>query len=219
MWEADQWLDTDAYLLEQQLWTHSSLHCEYLLLQMFQPTVASSQSAHEHAICQGQWEPSPEWDLLAEPLPWSSSVLTPGIKTSKPCIVMSTNYARCQVEAGVKGRWQSGLVRRFCIPSRSASGFSGHPSSRWGSRCSSQPIIPGLILPQLLPLPTKESTRRLWHLQRMPNNEPLQWLQSSRKGWVIPPTANASPSINALPARGGPDPLDSKERVPRWIIL
>ena len=34
---------------------------------MFQHAAATGQSAHEHAICQGQREPSPEWDLLAEP--------------------------------------------------------------------------------------------------------------------------------------------------------
>ena len=35
MQEAEQQLDADAYLHEQQLWTDSSLHCKYLLLQMF----------------------------------------------------------------------------------------------------------------------------------------------------------------------------------------
>ena len=33
---------------------------------MFQHAAVTGQSAHEHAICWSQREPSPEWDLLAE---------------------------------------------------------------------------------------------------------------------------------------------------------
>ena len=142
-------------------------------------------------------------------------MMTPGIKTSKPCTMMSTYNAGCPAKAGAKSRWQSGLARRSWLPSRSASGFSGHPSSRQDSRCSSWPRIPGPIVPQLLPLPTKRPMRRWWHLQGGPNNEPLLWLWSSRKGWVTPLTANTPPTTNALPATGGPNPLDSEEKVLR----
>ena len=43
MQEAEWELDADAYLHKQQLWTHSSLHHEYLLLQMFQHATATAR--------------------------------------------------------------------------------------------------------------------------------------------------------------------------------
>ena len=43
--EVKQQLDANAYLQEQQLYTHSSLHCEYLLLQMFQHAMVTGRSA------------------------------------------------------------------------------------------------------------------------------------------------------------------------------
>ena len=51
MQEAEQQLHVNAYLQEQQLWTHGSLHHEYLLLQMFQHTAVTSWSAHGHSMC------------------------------------------------------------------------------------------------------------------------------------------------------------------------
>ena len=51
--EAEWWLDVDACLHKQQLWTHSILHHEYLLQQMFQHTTVTGQREYEHAICQG----------------------------------------------------------------------------------------------------------------------------------------------------------------------
>ena len=150
-------------------------------------------------------------------LPWSSSMMTPGIKTSKPCTMMSNYYADCLAEAGAKSRGQSSFARRSWLPSRSTSGFSSQPSSRWDSRHSSQPKIPDMILPQLSPLSTKRPMRRWWHLWGRPNNEPLLWLWSSRRGWVTPLTANAPPTSNALPATRGPNPLDSREKVPGWL--
>ena len=149
--------------------------------------------------------------------PWNLSIMTPGTETLKPCTMMSTYYAGCLVKAGAKSRWQSGFARRSWLPSRSTSGFSSHPSSRWDSRCSDWPKFPGPILPQLLLPPTKRPMRRWWHLQGRPNNEPLLQLQSSQKGWVAPLTTNTPPTINALPATGDWNPLDSKKKVPRWL--
>ena len=39
--EAEQWLDADAYLQEQQVWAHGSLNCKCLFLQMFQHAAAT----------------------------------------------------------------------------------------------------------------------------------------------------------------------------------
>ena len=65
--QAEWGLDTDTYLQEQWQWAHGSLHHDYLCQQMFLHAAVTDQSEYEHAICQGQREPSPEWDLGAEP--------------------------------------------------------------------------------------------------------------------------------------------------------
>ena len=64
-WEAEWQLDANAYLWEQWWWAHGRLHHEYLCQQMFLHATATGQ--HEHAICQGQRKPLPEWDLWTEP--------------------------------------------------------------------------------------------------------------------------------------------------------
>ena len=184
---------------------------------MFQHAVVTDQSAHEHAIHWGWRQQLPEWNFWQNLLPWSSSMTTPGIKTLKPCTMMSTYYIGCLDEADAKNRWQRSFTRRSWLPSRSTSGFSDHPSSRQDSTCSSWPEIPGLILQQLLSLPTKRPLRRWWHLQGRLNNKPLLWLWSLRKGWVTPPTTNAPPTANILPAAWGPNHLDSEEKVPTWL--
>ena len=85
-------------------------------------------------------------------------------------------------------------------------------------------MLPGLILIWLLLPQTARPMRRWWHLQRMPSNGPLQQLQSWRsewRGWVtplatdIPSATGAPPAIDVLPATGGPDPWDSRKKVPR----
>ena len=53
--------------MSSKLWTHSSLHHEYMLLQIFQHATVTGQSSYKHAIHWSQREPSTEWDLLAEP--------------------------------------------------------------------------------------------------------------------------------------------------------
>ena len=65
--EAEWRLDANAYLKEQWQWTSGGLHCKYLCQQMFSHTAANGWSKHDHAICQGQREPSPDWNLGAEP--------------------------------------------------------------------------------------------------------------------------------------------------------
>ena len=67
MREAEQWLDTNAYLEEQWHWATGELHCEYLYQQIFSHTAVTDQCSYNHAIHQGQREPSLEWDLGAEP--------------------------------------------------------------------------------------------------------------------------------------------------------
>ena len=58
--------EANAYLHEQQLWTHKSLHHEYLLQQMFLHATSTGQKEHGCTICWGKREPLLERNLLAE---------------------------------------------------------------------------------------------------------------------------------------------------------
>ena len=138
-----------------------------------------------------------------------SSILTPTIKTSKPCVTMSMYYAGYPAKAGAKSRWQSSFARRLWLQSKITSGFISHPGSRQNSRCSGWLKITGMLSPP----PTKRLMRIWWHLQGRPNNEPFLWLQSWKKRGVIPLATNTPLTANALPAMGGPDSLDGEKKV------
>ena len=64
-------MDADVYP-QEQWWvgTHGRLHHEYLCQQMFlHATVTGQSETHDYAICWGQREPSPKWDLGVQNLP------------------------------------------------------------------------------------------------------------------------------------------------------
>ena len=67
MREAEQQLDTDAYLQEQRWWQPGSLHCEFFYQQMFLCAAMAGKSEHSHTIHWGWRRPSLEQDLGAEP--------------------------------------------------------------------------------------------------------------------------------------------------------
>ena len=64
--EVDRQLDANAYLEKHQWWAHGRLHHQFLLQHMFLHATATGQRKYNHAICQGRWELSEEWDLGAE---------------------------------------------------------------------------------------------------------------------------------------------------------
>ena len=65
--QVERWLNSDAYLKENQWWVPCRLHHQLLLQGMFLHAVAMGQREYDHAIHQGRWEPSVQWDLEAEP--------------------------------------------------------------------------------------------------------------------------------------------------------
>ena len=126
-------ISTGAAVMESTaVFTTSTCSCRCFSTLLWQ----AGQSAHEHAIMLGpKTTIASEWDLSEESYCHEAhQSSTPGVKTVKPCITMSTHYAGCPAEAGVMSIWQRGFIRRSWIPSRSTSGFSSHPSSRLDSR-------------------------------------------------------------------------------------
>ena len=64
--EAEQQLDTDAYLEEQWQWVPGRSHGEYLCQQIFLHAAVTGWSKHDYTICWGLREPLPKWDLGVE---------------------------------------------------------------------------------------------------------------------------------------------------------
>ena len=65
--EAERQLDVNVYLTVCEWWVPFGLHHDFLLHRMPIHAVTMGQKEHDHAICHSRWEPSPVWDLGAEP--------------------------------------------------------------------------------------------------------------------------------------------------------
>ena len=85
--EAERHLEADVFLDEYLRWEPGGLHHPFLLQQMFTHMEATRWKEWDHAICQGYWQPSPEWDLSAE----VSTVEHMGFKTTQEEIQMVYN--------------------------------------------------------------------------------------------------------------------------------
>ena len=91
-------------------------------------------------------------------LPWNSFTPTPTEKTYKTSTGMYTNLRGYPGEAGVRRLLMSASVGKSSIPSRNASGSSGHPHSQRGVEAVAQPMslsqthVPSLSLHQSLKL-------------------------------------------------------------------
>ena len=65
--EAERHLDANVFLDKYLRWVPLGSHCPFLLHQMFTHAAATGQKEHDQAIHWDQWQPSPEWELGAEP--------------------------------------------------------------------------------------------------------------------------------------------------------
>ena len=54
------------FLDECPRWASLGSHHPFIMHWMLTHTEATGQKEHDQAICQGWWQPSPKWDLVAE---------------------------------------------------------------------------------------------------------------------------------------------------------
>ena len=64
--EAEHWLDANIFLDEYQKWGPQSLQRPFILHQMFYHASTHVKKECDRAICWGQRQPSPKWDLRVE---------------------------------------------------------------------------------------------------------------------------------------------------------
>ena len=90
VYEAERWLDADAFLDEYLHWGHCRLYHLYLMHQMFGHAVATGWKEHNWAIHQHWQQPSPEWDLGAEP--FAMDLIGPGMSWAKIRVIYNDVY-------------------------------------------------------------------------------------------------------------------------------
>ena len=85
VWEAEWWLDANAFLDKYPRGEPLRLHCPFILHRMFSHAVA-----HDLGIHWGQHKPSPEWDLGAGPS--TMDLIGPGMPQAEIRVIYSNVY-------------------------------------------------------------------------------------------------------------------------------
>ena len=172
------------------------------------------------------------------PLPWSSSTLTPPGRILQTFTRMFFSFGDCLGGVTVKRGQKNAFARIFWTPSKNASSLSGH-LHHWRQNTDGTQLVhlaqaptPSL-LPQSLPimrglwLQRGNHVRKYWPWQDMPIDrhwQPWHYWKIRLRGWAIPSATSAQATAYAWAANdawaatdeGDPRLQDVNSKSPSW---